>query len=400
MDEEAVFGRICKAVSTLYDGLTSVDAASRCYANISNVLSAINKEYRFKGHESKVISSTLVNVLELDKAAKHSSYGSRQLTYLIGGLCRIITVLDGFASGSLQNDKALYDLLNETEICIIDPISPRGSYKYYPGQFVVETTDVTERMVKKVTHVVHDKTGEILSDVFSSFPSNRIRLKAHVNDDYKDDNLPLVWFGALDESRTSADSWYGILSVTTGIENILVKGQPIYGLGTRKFKNEHCHSFLVTSKHCIMKNRSLITDDKEKQKVFYEKDANSYVWLQSNYQGRSDYDTLDFAVSPNSSGYFSLPIMEVELAIVSHKSKCVKASKLTKTILENGCHCTYDEAAQRLAAVKNIRNYIPYFNERDQETLNGLLKKMDNNSADHPNDCQAVQRGYQEGQEK
>jgi hypothetical protein len=159
----------------------------------------------------------------------------------------------------------------------------------------------------------------------------RLCLKGRPSFVYNGPNL--IWFSPvpppkfvdspLSPSRDPDNSRYGCFRLTLPFRVIERKYPEVYCLGTRKYNQEYCHSYLLTPTGENVKFiRELEPIELASSKFVKKKNSHQLYWFCYRDDPDTAWDSVDFAVSANELN-LSIESDQIRLDFVDHSSPCV-----------------------------------------------------------------------------
>ena len=239
----------------------------------------------------------------------------------------------------------------------------------------------------KVQHVVHNVKD--LLNILHLTDSKRqidvgsqISLKGRTHFVYNGPNL--IWFSPqppstlfnnhLCPSLDPDHSRYGCFRLSLSFRVIANKYRKVYHLGTRKFNQEHCHSFLLTPpEKKVMFIEELPPMQLTSSELIREEHPDLYHWLCYRDDAYKAWDLVDFAVSASELN-LAIKADKVHLDSIDHSSPCVP-SITTRTTCNSpktkidAMQCFLKELSNINMTVSKLRNI---FEDQVYSDLNQL----------------------------
>jgi hypothetical protein len=191
-----------------------------------------------------------------------------------------------------------------------------------------------------VQHVVHN-VKDLLNFLHLTEPKRktdvglRLCLKGRPHSVYNGPDL--IWFSPRPSTNSSNsqvcpsldpdNSRYGCFRVSLPFRVIEKRYPKVYRLGTRKFKKEHCHSFLLTpSGKRIMFIEELQPIQFASSEFVKKENPDQFYWLCYRDDVDRAWDIVDFAISASE---LKLAIIDdqIRLDFVNHSNPCVPSIK-------------------------------------------------------------------------
>jgi hypothetical protein len=214
-----------------------------------------------------------------------------------------------------------------------------NGWKFSHRQFVLPpdyNQSVKRIPFNKVQHVVHD-VKDLLKILHLTDPKSemdvgtQLCLKGRPHLVYNGPDL--IWFSPVPPPKSTEgevcpsldpdNSRYGCFRLTVPFSVIKRKYSKVYCLGTRKYKREHCHSYLLTPDDKVV---TFITKVEpiplELSEFVAQEHPDQFYWLCYRDDPDRAWDMVDFAVSATDLN-LSVANHGVRLDFVDHSNPCV-----------------------------------------------------------------------------
>jgi hypothetical protein len=192
----------------------------------------------------------------------------------------------------------------------------------------------------RVQHVVHNVEDLLnILNLIGSKPKSdderQVCLKGRPNFVYNGPDL--IWFSPVPPPKSTKrqvcasldpdDSRYGCFRLTLPFRVIERNYSRIYCLGTRKYNQEYCHSYLFTPDNKFVTFIEELEPIELASSEYVRKDdSDRFYWLCYREDQKTAWDLVDFAVSA-SELKLSIKDDEIRLDFVDHCNFCVPAFK-------------------------------------------------------------------------
>lgn len=196
----------------------------------------------------------------------------------------------------------------------------------------------------RVQHVVHQVEDLLnilhLTDAkHESSAGLKVCLKGRPNVVYNGPDL--IWFSPVPPPNVAGNrvcpsldpdsSRYGCFRLTLPFDVIKKYYPLVYRLGTRKYNQEHCHSYLFTAINYVtfVEDRVETTQLTSPELVEEGNDSDQSHWLCYRDNPDTAWDLVDFAVSTSELN-LAIPENHIRLDFVDHSSPCVPSLKKSR----------------------------------------------------------------------